>query len=261
MFLDCGDEDVEITLTIDKLVDLSSIRPFRVEAKTETGEVVGVVVGAIFNLGDYSARKVFIEADSESGAWLEAMETVYTIEGELKIDFDGSDYFIEPNLVLFEKVQVLPKMRGYELGLRMINFASDAFGFLDGNLLLMLKAIPIPCLDDAFSPNHENTDQSYILMPEDEGKLALKKLKNYYKRSGFRTLKGANKSYMFIFTGNSSPELDQLDSFNESEYFRKKLKKKAKIKTTIQENCQNSKDFECKDPINEAFNTSLIDEY
>lgn len=142
---------------------------------------------------EYLARHIFNIFDVEQREFTEALQEHYSH------DLFGS------NVGLIQKVSILPKFRGYQIGAKAIK--DLLFHYTSTCALFALQPYPLQ-----FEPKEsvkENANLELDTFEQDEKK-AFKQLSNYYKSIGFHTVKGF-KDLLFFNPALKNEKLDQLD--------------------------------------------------
>lgn len=120
----------------------------------------------------------------------------------------GDEIMFEPNLLIFDRLEILPEFRGAGLGLAVLLRLIGRFS--PGTGAVALKAHPLQFEASASeSPDQWQRKMELPSLSRDWGR-SLKKLQRYYARLGFKAF--SQSEFMFRASAMSLPQLDELVS-------------------------------------------------
>jgi len=178
---------------------ISKFKEFTIKIKNfENEKQLGYISGYIFNLekienSDFPKELVFDNIDSAvKGVYISLTKE----NGDWKEDILGPGN----HLVFLDMLYIYPKHRGKKIGAHTLKFIDKIIGY---NLNFYTSCFVLK--PDPFEQRDNKDKDSYYLLREEEKE---KKLRNYYKRIGFKEIPDDVHDWEFMYYNPSVDELN-----------------------------------------------------
>lgn len=131
----------------------------------------------------------------------------YNIKADLENALYGDDGMWNQNICLFTRLGILPKYRGHGIAEKVIKDNYNILGSMCG--LIVMHPFPLQLEYHKLHVSEFEKGMCYDNMEHDEDK-AMKSLRNFYKKIGYRTVKGYD-DLMFLTPNIPNKKLDAID--------------------------------------------------
>jgi GNAT superfamily N-acetyltransferase len=165
-----------------------------------------VLVSLAIN-NEYDLYEIF----DESAPLFEIGQAIFDFQyGEIKDKIQ--DYYngeiVNSDIYVIERIEILPPYRGNNLGKKIIKDIYNRFSGACG--LFVLKSFPLQ-FETEGTGNSEWNKQMKLDAFEKNEKMAVQKLKSFYKSCGFETIPGISSNFMFVNPLKRNSKMDKIE--------------------------------------------------
>lgn len=128
------------------------------------------------------------------------------IQEKIREYYNGK--IVNSDIYVIERIEILPPYRGNNLGKKLLKDIYNRFRGACG--LFVLKSFPLQ-FEMEGTENSEWNKQMKLGAFEKNEKMAVQKLKRFYKSCGFETIPGISSNFMFVNPLKRNSKMDKIE--------------------------------------------------